>query len=220
MCARALSVHAVIGGTCLLAPSGSTHFLRRVSARALSVHAIQSVSIFPRPHATHPDRGRDEILLILPPIDPHPLVPTPCRQKMADSLFPQGRHMAWSSGARPRQTDRQTQTDSSASGAGPSRGSRSSGGLAPLHSLDPVSFQPMSDLNFSTWRLGLHRQLANAAVIEPPLLEQLDGAWEQAHSAFESTGANSLQFISYIERKFPYEFNLLVSPLFFSFTLN
>ena len=78
----------------------------------------------------------------------------------------------------------------------------------------------MSDLNFSTWRLGLHRQLANAAVIEPPLLEQLDGAWEQAHSAFESTGANSLQFISYIERKFPYEFNLLVSPLFFSFTLN
>ena len=101
VCARALSVHAVIGGTCLLAPSGSTHFLRRVSARALSVHAIQSVSIFPRPHATHPDRGRDEILLILPPIDPHPLVPTPCRQKMADSLFPQGRHMAWSSGARP-----------------------------------------------------------------------------------------------------------------------
>ena len=72
----------------------------------------------------------------------------------------------------------------------------------------------MSDFNFATWRLGLHRQLANAAVIEPPLLEQLDGAWGQAHSAFETTGAISLQFISYIERKFPYEFNLLVSPLF------
>ena len=70
----------------------------------------------------------------------------------------------------------------------------------------------MSDFNFATWRLGLHRQLANAAVIEPPLLEQLDGAWGQAHSAFETTGAISLQFISYIERKFPYEFNLLVSP--------
>ena len=78
----------------------------------------------------------------------------------------------------------------------------------------------MSDFNFATWRLGLHRQLANAAVIEPPLLEQLDGAWGQAHSAFETTGAISLQFISYIERKFPYEFNLLVSPLFLSFAFN
>ena len=204
MCARALSVHAVIGGTCLLAPSGSTHFLRRVSARALSVHAIQFRYF--RVQTRHPsDSVEMRYTFIMPPIHSHPPVPTPCRQKTADSLFPPGRHMAWSSGARP-----------SSARAGPSRGSHSSGSLAPLHSLDPNSFQPMSDFNFATWRLGLHRQLANAAVIEPPLLEQLDGAWGQAHSAFETTGAISLQFISYIERKFPYEFNLLVSPLFFS----
>jgi len=79
-----------------------------------------------------------------------------------------------------------------------------------------ASIQPVSNqcriANFATWRQGLHRQLAKDAVIEPPLLERLDAAWGQARSAFESTGANSLQFISFIERQFPYEFNLLVSP--------
>ena len=171
MCARALSVHAVIGGTCLLAPSRSTHFWRHVSARALSVHAIQFRYF--RVQTRHPsDSVEMRYTFIMPPIHSHPPVPTPCRQKTADSLFPPGRHMAWSSGARP-----------SSARAGPSRGSHSSGSLAPLHSLDPNSFQPMSDFNFATWRLGLHRQLANAAVIEPPLLEQLDGAWGQAHSS-------------------------------------
>lgn len=93
---------------------------------------------------------------------------------------------------------------------GPSSGSLSSGSLAPLHSLDQTRFQPMSDWGYATWRLGLKPTLANAAVIKPEQLEKLEIAWEQARSAFESTGANSLQFISFIERNFPFEFNLLV----------
>jgi len=41
------------------------------------------------------------------------------------------------------------------------------------------------------------------------MLTRLENAWEAARGAFEATGANSLQFIAFIERVRPYEFNLL-----------
>jgi hypothetical protein len=81
--------------------------------------------------------------------------------------------------------------------------------LQPMHALDLTRFQPMSDFDFATWRQGLPYSLANAAVIKSDMLERLEDVWTRASSAFAATGANSLQFISFIERRFPYEFNVL-----------
>ena len=75
--------------------------------------------------------------------------------------------------------------------------------------LDRSRFQPMSDFSFSTWRQALHYSLARAAVIKPEMLAKLYDAWDATRGAFEATGANSLQFIAFIERVRPYEFNLL-----------
>ena len=79
----------------------------------------------------------------------------------------------------------------------------------PICDLDHSSFMPMTSFEFATWRQGLPYALAKAAVVTPKKLEALEGAWELARLAFESTGANSLQFISFIESVRPYEFNLL-----------
>ena len=75
--------------------------------------------------------------------------------------------------------------------------------------LDRSKFQPMSDFSFSTWRQALARPLAHAAVITPEMLGRLYDTWDATRGAFEATGANSLQFIAFIERVLPYEFNLL-----------
>ena len=94
--------------------------------------------------------------------------------------------------------------------------------LRPMHGLDPSHFQPLSEMDFATLRLGLHRKNAKLAIIQPEKqlaqrggsrkvasMEALECAWQIALREFDATGANSLQFVSFIEQKFPYEFHLL-----------
>ena len=91
-----------------------------------------------------------------------------------------------------------------------------------MHGLDPSHFQPLSEMDFATLRLGLHRKNAKLAIIQPEKqlaqrggsrkvasMEALECAWQIALREFDATGANSLQFVSFIEQKFPYEFHLL-----------
>ena len=81
--------------------------------------------------------------------------------------------------------------------------------FGPICDVDRSRFMPMIEFNFATWRQGLPRPLARTAVVTPQVLEALERAWELARLAFESSGANALQFISFIESVRPYEFNLL-----------
>ena len=67
----------------------------------------------------------------------------------------------------------------------------------------------MIEWDFATFRQGLPYALANAAVVDSSMLQRLEDAWIQASAAFAVTGANSLQLISFIEHRYPYEFNLL-----------
>ena len=142
---------------------------------------------------------------------PSPPPPPNCRHASTSPMLPHSSDAGTSTDAG-TSMDAGTSTDgrlssalSSAFANGPPPVNR----FGPICDVDRSRFMPMIEFNFATWRQGLPRPLARAAVVTPQVLEALERAWELARLAFESTGANALQFISFIESVFPYEFNLL-----------
>lgn len=81
--------------------------------------------------------------------------------------------------------------------------------LSPLAAVSRSKMELMSDWSFRVWRQGLPRELALRAVLGPQMRAELDRVWSQVRPLFAATGCNPLQLMSYMERQFPYEYNLL-----------